>query len=258
MKKKVYFLFIAFILMANVISAQTRVIAHRGFWDTKGSAQNSIAALKKAQELNLYGSEFDVQITADGVLVVNHDDTIGGMTIEHTNYDKLKNIKLSNGEKLPTLDEYLAAGKEAKGIMLILEIKPHKSIENENKAVSASIELVKKYGLEDRVEYISFSLNICKELIRLAPKAQVSYLRGEISPDELKELGFTGLDYHYRILLNKEPEWIKEAKALGLSTNAWTVNDLEAMKKLIDKGVDFITTDKPVELKKLLDVNSKK
>ena len=38
----------------------TQVIAHRGFWKTDGSAQNSIAALVKADSINCYGSEFDV------------------------------------------------------------------------------------------------------------------------------------------------------------------------------------------------------
>ena len=47
------------------IQAQTQVIAHRGFWKTEGSAQNSIAALEKAAEENLYGSEFDVQVRAE-------------------------------------------------------------------------------------------------------------------------------------------------------------------------------------------------
>ena len=55
------------------LQAQTQVIAHRGFWKTEGSAQNSITALEKAAEEKLYGSEFDVQVTLDGKLIVNHD-----------------------------------------------------------------------------------------------------------------------------------------------------------------------------------------
>ena len=40
--------------------AKTGIIAHRGYWKTEGSAQNSIASLTKAQQLGIYGSEFDV------------------------------------------------------------------------------------------------------------------------------------------------------------------------------------------------------
>ena len=60
------------------LQAQTQVIAHRGFWKTEGSAQNSITALEKAAEEKLYGSEFDVQVTLDGKLIVNHDAKFQG------------------------------------------------------------------------------------------------------------------------------------------------------------------------------------
>ena len=85
------------------IQAQTQVIAHRGFWKTEGSAQNSITALEKAAEAQLYGSEFDVLMTSDGTIVVNHDNTIEGMAIPETPFKKLKKLKINNGEKLPTL-----------------------------------------------------------------------------------------------------------------------------------------------------------
>lgn len=249
---KIYFMSLLLTLCANITYSQTKVIAHRGFWDTENSAQNSITALEKAQNLKIYGSEFDVQTTADGILVVNHDDTIGGMVIEDIIFDKLKDIKLNNGEKIPTLEQYLIAGQKDKNTQLILEIKPHKTKENEDRTVSSTINLVKKYNMEDQVEYISFSLNVCKELIRLSPKSQIAYLRSDLPPKKLKDMGFTGLDYHYKVLLDMKPEWLAEAKSLGLSVNVWTVNDVETMKKLIEKKVDFITTDKPEKLKGLL------
>lgn len=88
------------------------------------------------------------------------------------------------------MEEYLIQGKKNQGTQLILEIKPHKRVVNEDKAVATILYLVQKYQMEDQVEYISFSMNICKELIRRAPSAQVSYLRGEVSPADLKTLGF--------------------------------------------------------------------
>ena len=99
----------AFALMTCIvgIQAQTQVIAHRGFWKTEGSAQNSITALVKAAEAKLYGSEFDVLMTIDGILVVNHDNIIEGMFIPETPYKKLKKLRIKNGEKLPTLKSYL-------------------------------------------------------------------------------------------------------------------------------------------------------
>lgn len=238
-------------MSSNALIAQTKVIAHRGYWKCEGSAQNSIAALNKAHEIGVYGSEFDVLLTADNVAVVNHDDIIEGLTIEQTPYEKLKNIKLKNGETLPTLEDYLQQGKKNKGTQLILEIKPHKTKEHEDKAVAATIALVKKYKLQKQVEYISFSKNICEQLRKLDKKAEISYLGGDLSPQQLKDANLSGLDYHYSVF-EKNPTWLSEAKQLGLTTNAWTVNSEEVMQRLIDQKVDYITTDHPVELQKLL------
>ena len=239
------------LLSLSVLSAQPKVIAHRGYWDCEGAAQNSITSLKNAQKIQAYGSEFDVVITPDGVAVVNHDDDIDGMRIEDTLYSKLKDHKLKNGETLPTLEDYLKAGKEDPNTQLILEIKPHREKINEDRAVKETLALVKKYGLEDQVEYISFSMNICKGLLQGSPKSQISYLRGELSPQEIKQIGLTGLDYHYSVY-EKNPTWINEARELGLTTNAWTVDDINIMQELIDQNVDFITTDKPTELQGLI------
>lgn len=250
-KRSMLTILLAVCLYGSNVFGQTKVIAHRGYWDCEGSAQNSITALNKAHEVGAYGSEFDVSITADGIPVVNHDDSIQGFCIETSLYEQLKDLKLKNRERLPTLEEYLIQGKKNQGTQLILEIKPHKRVVNEDKAVAAILYLVQKYQMEDQVEYISFSMNICKELIRRAPAVHVSYLRGEVSPADLKILGFSGLDYHYKVF-DKHPEWIQEAKNEGLTINVWTVDDPAVMESMVAKGVDFITTDKPKELKAVI------
>lgn len=233
------------------IQAQTQVIAHRGFWKTEGSAQNSIMALEKAAEAQLYGSEFDVLMTADGKVVVNHDSSIEGMVIAETPYKKLKNIRIKNGEKLPTLKNYLKKGKKL-DIQLILEAKPLPTKEMEDEAIAKMVKMVKKMGLEKQVEYISFSLNMCEQLAKLTPESEIAYLEGNIAPSELKKKGINGIDYHLNVILNKHPEWVEEAHRLGMKVNVWTVNNESDMKKLIDMKVDYITTDQPLELKNLL------
>ena len=71
---KLSLLFLLCVLMAVPVSAKrkTKVIAHRGYWKTEGSAQNSIRSLERANEIKVYGSEFDVHLTADNVPVVYH------------------------------------------------------------------------------------------------------------------------------------------------------------------------------------------
>lgn len=232
------------------IQAQTQVIAHRGFWKTEGSAQNSIAALEKAAEENLYGSEFDVQVTLDGKLIVNHDAKFQGFVIAETPFKELKKIKLKNGEKLPTLEKYLKAGKK-QDIQLILEIKSHKSKEVEDKIAADIVKMVKKMGLQKQVEYIAFSLNICEQLAKLTPESEIAYLNGNLPPAELKKKGINGIDYNQKVL-EKHPEWVEEAHRLGMKVNVWTVNKEDMMRKFIDMKVDYITTDYPLETQKLL------
>lgn len=252
MKKYNYLLaLLALSCSTGTVFAQTKIIAHRGYWNCAGSAQNSIAALNKTHEIKAYGAEFDVHLTKDGIAIINHDDTIQGFHIEETNYAQLKDLKLSNGEQLPTLEQYLVQGKKNKGTQLILEIKPHKTKEAEDRAVTTILAMVKKHKVEEITEYISFSMNICKELIRQTKGAQVAYLRSDIAPAELKQMGFTGIDYYYKAM-EQHPEWVKEAHDNGLSVNVWTVNDSATMQSFIEQGVDYITTNEPVLLAELL------
>lgn len=56
---------LTFACMASLadLAAQTQLVTHRGYWDCEGSAENSIASLKKSKDVNAYGSELDVIIT---------------------------------------------------------------------------------------------------------------------------------------------------------------------------------------------------
>ncbi len=112
-------------LNQNFSFANNVVIAHRGAWKKNNFPQNSIASLKQAIKLKFAGSEFDVRMTADDSLVINHDPKYNGLEVEKTNFATLEGYKLSNGENLPTLGEYLAAGtKDNHSTRLICEIKP--------------------------------------------------------------------------------------------------------------------------------------
>lgn len=251
MKKIKLIAIVCLILTSNIAFSQIKIIAHRGYWNTAGSAQNSLVALHKAHEIGIYGSEFDVTATLDGIAIVNHDDQIQGYTIEKTDYNTLRNLKLNNGEILPTLEQYLVHGKSIKETKLILEIKPHKTKEAENRAVGIITAMVKSMDMEAQIEYISFSMNICEELRKAVPNAIISYLGGEVSPSEIKAKGLSGIDYHYSVL-QKNPEWVKECQKLGLTVNVWTVNNEDVMREMIKMQVDYITTDNPVLLSKIL------
>lgn len=247
------FLISTLLLIAVAAGAQnTKVVAHRGYWDTPDNAQNSLTALKTAQGIPVYGSEFDVNMTADGVMVVSHGPKLESIPdVQKATYKEVKKVRLKNGEKVPTLKQYLKQGKKG-DIKLIFELKVHPAGERENEAVRKSVEMVKKMKLEDKVEFISFSLEACRQLAQMMPGCMVQYLNGKIPPKELKDMGIMGLDYHYSNF-EQHPEWVKEAHNLGMIVNVWTVNKEEMMQKMIGLGVDFITTDAPEKALELID-----
>ena len=243
-----YFFSTLLCLTCMACLAQPKVVAHRGYWMTEGSAQNSIASLQKAAEIGCWGSEFDVWMTADGLPVVFHDATIDGIRIEDTTYATLMNHRLQNGEFIPTLQQYLTEAKRLTNCRLIFEIKQHRNEKRDCRISELSVELVNMLGLADRTDYISFSKHVCKRIHELAPKAKVAYLNGELSPKEIKELGWTGIDYNSKVF-DKHPDWPLEAKRLGLEVNVWTVDGEEALTHYAQMpGIDIITTNEPEKL----------
>jgi glycerophosphoryl diester phosphodiesterase len=231
---------------------RNKVIAHRGAWKNTGATENSIASLIHAVKIGCSGTEFDVHMSSDSVLFIHHDATIQGLKIEETPSAKLREIKLENGEVFPTLKEYLTEGMKQYRTRLVLEIKP--SIISKERAIALTrrtIALVNELKAQAWVDYISFDYDVCKEVIKLAPYAKVSYLNGDKSPSELAANHFYGLDYYLKVLKNK-PEWIAEAKANGIFVNVWTVNEEEDMDYFLKEGADVITTNEPELLLKKL------
>ena len=224
---------------------RNKVIAHRGAWKNTGAPENSIAALRYAITMGCEGSEFDVHMSADSLPLINHDNSIQGVSIAKTNSSDLLGIKLANGEMLPTLENYLGAGMEQTKTKLILEIKPSELGKESSIALTRKIvTLVEKLHAQAWVDYISFDYDACKEVMKLAPYTKVAYLRGDKTPTELAADNFFGLDYNFSVL-QTNPDWIQEAKSKKLTINVWTVNDKVALEEFLKKDVDFITTNEP-------------
>lgn len=244
---------------STVKFADNPVIAHRGAWKKNKLPENSIAALKEAIRLGCTGSEFDIWMTADDSIVINHDPHYNKLTIEKTNYADLLAFKLSNGEKIPTLREYLLAGVENnKQTMLVLEIKPSTiSVDRGRVVASKVVALVRELKAESMSAYISFDYEILKKIIEIDPKASTQYLKGDIEPIQLKKDKMAGLDYHYSVF-KKQPTWVAQAKNEKLILNAWTVNDAAEMNLLLDNGFNYITTNEPELLFEVVRNRSKK
>ncbi len=230
---------------ALVAQAQPKVIAHRGFWKTDGSAQNTLTSFAKADSIGCYGSEIDVWLTTDGHLLVNHDRVFRGHEMEFTPSKTLRKLRLDNGERIPTLDEYLACVRQHPDTRLVLEMKSLSDYKREDREARMIFEKLQKYGLTDRTDIIVFSINAAMAFKKLYPAGmKIYYLDGDLSPKKLKKLGLAGLDYSVKVM-KKHPEWVEEAHKQGLEVNVWTVNTPEDMKYFQELGVDYITTDHP-------------
>lgn len=230
---------------------RNRVIAHRGAWKNTGASENSISALQHAVRLGCQGSEFDVHMTSDSGLIVNHDPSFKGKVIQSTSFAELKQLKLSNGENIPGLEDYLTEGMKQNSTKLILELKPAINKERAIQSARKVYEMVKNMKAQAWIDYISFDYNICLELMRLDPHARVAYLNGDKSPELLAADKLWGLDYNQSVF-QKNPGWIEQAKAKGLTINAWTVNDPKLLQWFLDQKIDFITTNEPELLLKMI------
>ena len=244
---------------------KTKIVAHRGYWE--GNAENSVASFRKAQEFGLWGSEFDIHLTADGVPVVHHNQTIGELDIQKSNYEDVRANRLANGEHVPTLAEYMAQAARSRECMPVLELKPQTTVEREDELVDKCLQALRPAAPRNvppefasfarrsseptKVVFISFSHHICQELAKKAPGYTVQYLSGDLSPAQLHAEGINGIDYHYSVF-QEHPEWVKEAHDLGMSVNVWTVDEPADIRAMRDLGVDQITTNKPALVREIL------
>lgn len=219
------------------------VVAHRGYHPGNVS-ENSISSLVEAQKLGVFGSEFDVYVTTDNVVVIYHDATLGnGLRIDSSSYNDLKSYKLGNGESLPTFEQHLIQGKKYPDVKLVCEVKPHATLDLSLKCVDACAALVNQYDMADQVAWISFDYNVCKKIAELYPDAKVQYLSDSnppLDPETVLNDGINGIDYQMKVLSDA---LIYKAHELGMDVNVWTVNNRSDMFKFIEKGVDYITTN---------------
>ena len=152
-----------------------RTIAHRGLHDER-LPENSLGAFRAAVEKG-YAIETDLQLTADGVIVVFHDEKMKRMTgrelvINDCMYDEIKDIPLIGGENeyIPTLEQLLETvdGK----VPLLIEIKTH---ENIGSLEAPLTERLRRYNGEFAVQ--SFNPFIVKWFRKNAPE----FVRGQLA-----------------------------------------------------------------------------
>ena len=257
-------IFLAVLAVATLFTASAQykapqIIANGGYHKHASSGvKNSMSAFKAAQKLKVYGSECDVNLTKDGEVVIAnsgvhpHRKANPKADVQRSTLEKLLGIPYANGEYISTLEEFLKRAAKKPATKLILELKNQATPQRESELVEGVLSIVEKMGMQNNVEYIAFHPWTCFELAKKASEgSKISYLNGNYDPTYIKGMGCTGIDYKFSVL-KKKKNWIKQAHKLGLTVNVWTVNKEEDIRWCIQNGVDYITTDEPTLVKKVI------
>ncbi len=232
----------------KINSKNTKMIAHRGLSGIE--AENTNAAFIAAGNRSYYGIETDIRKTKDGVYVANHDGNLKRIAgydkiIEESTYDELRGIVLfdkdgrhkRNDLRIPTLEDYIKTCKRYDK-QCVLELKSDFNIED----IKSIIDLIKMFDYLDRVTFISFYYDTLLRVRKIYPKSSVQLIFREITEDIIAKIEKDkfDVDIRYTSLTKAEVEMFHQ---LGSKINCWTVDEKAIAEKLIEMGVDFITSN---------------
>jgi len=235
-------------------------IAHRGA--SARAPENTLAAFTEAIRLGADLIECDVHLSADGVPVIIHDDTVDRTTNGRGAVSALACARLRRldagawfssrfrGERIPTLEEALECARGRCG--LNLEIKGPSGRRRDGPAapgltlmartVAAAL---KRTGFREPVIVSSFSTQALR-----AARSQMPHVRlGHLASRSLRglrsvhrALGLYAVHPHVRLAASRR---VRLAHRLGLLVLFWTANDLRLMRRLLALGCDGLMTDDP-------------
>jgi len=234
-----------------------RVFAHRGLAlgaDGPMADENTIAAFEAAIAAGADYLESDIQVTADSVAVLFHDDDLWRIAadsrkISEITWGELSNLVLPMGQRIPTLEQALTSLPDAR---FNLDFKVAG-------AIGPATEVINRVEAGDRILATSFSEKRRKAATRLISQP-VAESAGSIRVLGLYLTYSLGLDGLFRRLASAvdclqipvrasvmkfgTERFIASAKRAGLEVHFWTINDPDQMRELILLGADGLVTDR--------------
>jgi glycerophosphoryl diester phosphodiesterase len=237
------------------------IIAHRG--SSAHAPENTLAAFKLAVQQQAAAIELDVKLSADGQVVVIHDDTVDRTTngtgkVSSMTLAELKQLNAGSkfvpeyqSERIPTLAQvFETVGNQ---IFINVEIKNYTSPTDDlsDKVIS----LVKEYGLETSVMLSSFNMIAlirARALMAQVPLGLIT-IKGMAGLTIRSKLVLFGplLAFHPHYL-DVTAQLIEATHQAGAYIHTYTVNQPDLMRQLFTSGVDGIFTDDPVLAQKVL------
>ncbi|KXS39091.1 MAG: glycerophosphoryl diester phosphodiesterase [Halomonadaceae bacterium T82-2] len=230
------------------------ITAHRG--SSIEAPENTLAAFERAIADGADYIEFDARLSADGQVVISHDDSLRRLLgrderISELAWPALREIDVGSwfgpayrGEHIPRLESVLRLTRNR--IRLYIELKP--TGDNAAALVDAVLARLPRER-RDQVVIASLSPAVIREVERRAPQLHTTLfaqfmVRGGLALGDIDALGLR----HARI----DAATVAATHGRGYALHAWTVNDRRQMARLIDLGVDNIITDRPAQLAELL------
>lgn len=228
-------------------SMNVAMIAHRGLSGLE--RENTNAAFVAAGNRSYDGVETDIHRTADGQFVVYHDDRTNRLTdvdwcVEDHTLADLRSLILRDldGQErhdlvMPTLQEYIRICKKYNKIS-VLELKNHL----DDESIVKVIEIIQQESWLSKTVFISFDLPNLLCVRKLLPNQAIQFLATQLNDEVLETMIIHQIDAdldHRRI----NAEWVEKLHKAGCLVNVWTVNTVKDALKMIELGVDQITTD---------------
>ena len=198
--------------------------------------------------------ELDVQLTADGAVVVIHDDDVDRTTdgqglVATSTLAALQALDAGGwfdrafaGATIPTLREVLAAVP----CRINVEIKAAPDGRTQPGLEAATLAEVQRSDALRRIIFSSFSLPALHRLRGLSPDAEIGVLCGAHSMEPAfaaaQRVAARALHVRKDVVT---AELIARAHATGLEVRVWTVNEPKEFSQMVDLGVDGVFTDHP-------------
>ena len=212
--------------------------------------ENTLAGLRRAAELGARWVEVDVRLTADGVPVLLHDDTLDRTTtgrgaLAATTLAELERWDAGGGEPVPTLAAFLAAALDL-GIGVNLELKGEPG--DPEALARATLTVAQHLWPHDRPPPLisSFEPACLEAAFRFAPGWPRGLLLDEMTPDWRETAARTRAS---AIILNhtliETVETVAALAAGGRTVAVYTVNDAARARLLLSWGVSAVISDHP-------------
>ena len=212
------------------------VIAHRGA--SARALENSLAAFRAAAGLGADAVELDVHATADGVIVVHHDEAIAGHRIARMTRRQLTELRLANGEPVPTLADVLALLGRALQVFVEVKSLPPQFDET-------LLGVLRNGPNPPGYAVHAFDHRVVLRLGTVWPGLRRGVLSSSypIRPLALlRDAGATILWQEHTLVDRSLVDALHDA---GMRLIVWTVDDAAEMRQLVEIGVDGICTNRP-------------